>query len=150
NGILTADNLQIPVCAFDRASMLAGASATRQCFSVNSTGSPPFPADLTGGAAPPAGEPETIMQLDRSSQTTIGAYQVHVDWTTPANSTITNVGPLTVAAFTMPQTGSTQPGTTNTVSPGVNDYPIAYRNLGDHESIVFADEVAVGGVNAPR
>jgi hypothetical protein len=42
------------------------------------------------------------------------------------------------------------PGTTNTVTPGVNLFPIAYRNLGDHESIVFADEVSVNAVSSPR
>jgi hypothetical protein len=63
NGVLTADNLDVPVCVLDRAKMLTGAPATRQCLSTAARGGVPTPSDLTGGAAPPVGAPNLLVNV---------------------------------------------------------------------------------------
>jgi len=149
NGVLTADNLDVPVCALDRAKMLTGAQATRQCFSTAARGGVPTPADFTGGTAPPAGTQELVAVADHAGNNIISTWKLHVDWTTPANSTLTGPTALAVAA----STGAvmvTQPGTTNTIAPGGNAFPLAYRNFGGYESYVFADMVSSGGVSTVR
>jgi hypothetical protein len=144
NGVLTADNLDVPVCAFDRAKMLTGAQATRQCFSTAARAGVPIPSDLTGTTLPPAGAPNLAVCADRATGNSLNMWKVHVDWTTPANSTISAPIVVPVAAFTSPQVGISQPGSTLKLSPGGNSYPTAYRNFGDHEAYLVTDVVASG------
>src|SRR5205807_9543012 len=75
----------------------------------------------------------------------------HVDWTTPANSTITGPTTLATAAYTLPcgGTGGTcvpQTGTTQQLDT-LGDrlmYRLEYRNFGDHESLVVSHSVTAG------
>ncbi|MEZ4767459.1 MAG: hypothetical protein R2844_03430 [Caldilineales bacterium] len=138
---------------FDRTNMLAGAAATMQFFEL-----PPsdwgglLPADLDGSTPPPAGEPNYMAEVVDGAwdpgnwpNDEIHFHKFHVDWTTPANSTF-NFAPIQipVAPFStlcvnpyidacIPQLGG--PGLNALDDRGM--YRLAYRNFGDHESLVF-------------
>jgi hypothetical protein len=151
NGILSADNLTIPVCAFDRSAMLTGAQATRQCFSTNAYGTTPVPGDMTGATPPPAGEPELVLNVGSDATGEFfNALNLHIDWNTPSQSALTSLGKITVAPYTPVSQFVPQPGTTEGLAEGNGGYPLAYRNFGDHESFVVSHEVAVDGVNSTR
>lgn len=138
-----------PVCALDRAKMLLGQPATWQCLFTNHSGPAPFPADMDGTNPPPAGAPHLTIGPGTPTNDGMQFYKFHVDWTTPANSTLT--GPINVPVapwnhpFTVPQ-----PGTSNTVAAQPSNYRLAYRNLGDHESFVYSHAVEVNGLSAAR
>ena len=143
-------------CAYDRAKMLTGAAATQQCFTTSTTFAAPLPADWDGSTAPPAGA-NNLMVTVGSTSTTLAYWRFHVDWTTPASSTLTGPTNLTVASYTLPcgGTGGTcipQSGTTNQLDT-LGDrmmYRSAYRNLGDHESVVLTHSVASGSTTGMR
>src|SRR6267378_4240713 len=104
------------VCAYDRASMLVGQPATKQCFNVGTSFGGLLPADLDGARQPPAGSPNYVVSLG-AVDGQLAFWQFHVDWATPANTTLTGPTTRTTAAFTLPcnDTGGTcvaQSGTT--------------------------------------
>ena len=76
------------VCALDRAKMLTGATATQQCFSVGINTNGLLAADLTGTRLPPAGAPNHVIGMG-ALDGTLGYWNFHVDFVTPANSTLT-------------------------------------------------------------
>ena len=134
------------VAAFDRNAMLAGASAPAlvhfNLTSVNSTYASLLPSDLDGATQPPAGSPNFVMSVDPGSSA-LFLWKFHVNFTNPQNSTFT--GPTSIAGvapFTSPclttQDCIPQPGTTTRLD-AMGDrlmYRLAYRNFGDHASIV--------------
>ncbi len=145
--------------AFDRTQMLAGLPATF-ISSVGPLGGsvdPFLPADLDGPTSPPAGAPNTFVgfpgQATNQNYTT---YHFHVDFTTPANSTFTTFAVPAAAGFTalcpttracVPQLGSADN------ADGIGDrlmFRLAYRNFGDHESVVGNYSVSAGGVAGVR
>src|SRR5947207_2719656 len=138
------------VCAYDRASMLAGQAATQQCFNVGTSFGGLLPADLDGGRQPPAGSPNYVVSLG-AVDGQLAFWQFHVDWTTPANTTLTGPTTLTTAAFTLPcnDTGGTcvaQSGTTQRLDT-LGDrlmYRLAYRNFSDHEALVVNHSITAG------
>jgi hypothetical protein len=76
-------------------------------------------------------------------------FKFHVDFGTPANSSLTGPTTIPVAAFTPLCNGGTcvpQPGTTTQLDSLADRlmYRLAYRNFGDHESLVVNHSVAVG------
>src|SRR5204863_243060 len=101
-----------------------------------------LPADLDGGRQPPAGSPNYVVSLG-AADGQLAFWQFHVDWATPANTTLTGPTTLTTAAFTLPcnDTGGTcvaQSGTTQRLDT-LGDrlmYRLAYRNFSDHEALV--------------
>lgn len=137
------------VCAFDRTKMLAGQAATQQCFNTGSTYGGVLPSHLTGPSLPPSGSPNYVLGLG-ATNSTLAFWKFHVDWTTPANSTFTGPTALSVASYTeacastgtcIPQTGTTQK------LDSLGDrlmYRFAYRNFGDHESLVVNHSVTAG------
>jgi hypothetical protein len=138
------------VCAFDRNSIIAGTAATMQCFQLSSAYSSLLPSDLDGSTQPPAGSPDYLIDLDVNS---LDLWQFHVDFARPANSAISGPVSLAVAPFTeacggnvcIPQSGTTQH------LDSLGDrlmYRFAYRNFGDHESLVVSH--AVGKPSAIR
>ncbi|MBF6613661.1 MAG: hypothetical protein IVW55_11095 [Chloroflexi bacterium] len=137
--------------AFDRATMLSGQSATFQTTSPLGSGSAPFlPADLDGSTPPPTGAPNHYAEFGNP----LKLFNFHVDWGTPANSTFLNYASLAVAGFTqLCSTGRNcipQPGT-STKLDGIGDrlmFRAAYRNFGDHESMVLNHSVNVGSGQA--
>jgi hypothetical protein len=139
------------VCAFDRTRMLAGMSATQQCFNVGTSFGGLLGAHVTGSRLPAAGTPEYVVSLgvfDGQLQ----IWRFHVDFVTPANTTLTTQPALATAAFTLPcsDTGGTcvpQFGTTQQLDT-LGDrlmYRLNYRNFGDHEAIVVSHSITAGG-----
>ena len=133
------------VCALDRAAMIAGQTATSQCFQLAATTLSLLPADLDGATPPPAGSPNYIVSLGTNA---LNFWKFHVDWQTPANTTLTGPSSIPVAGFTeacnggfcIPQGGTTQ------VLDSVGDrllFRFAYRNYGAFESLVVAHTVSI-------
>ena len=136
------------VCALNRASMLAGTTATSQCFQLSPSYNSLLPADLDGSILPPAGAPNYLMNLGTNS---LNLWKFHVDWTNPANSTLTGPVNLPVASFLngckasslcVPQLSTSQ------LLDGIGDrlmFRLAYRHFADgHESLV-----ATHSINTP-
>jgi uncharacterized repeat protein (TIGR01451 family) len=139
------------VCAYDRNAMLQGQAATQVCFQQASTVEGLLPADLDGHTPPPPGSPNYIVGFDVNS---LNLYKFHVDFATPSNSTFTATN-IPVAPFTPLCNGGRgcvpQQGTT-TMLDSLADrvmYRLAYRNFGDHESLVLNHSVAVTVNGAP-
>ena len=138
-------------CAYDRNAMLAGQPATQICFQQGPTISGLLPADIDGHNPPPAGSPNYMVSLGDNA---VNLFKFHADFATPANSTFTGPTAIPVAAFTGLCPGSdcvVQPNTpVQLESAGDRLMPrLAYRNFGDHESLVVNHSVAVGTDAAP-
>ncbi|HEY3204014.1 MAG TPA: hypothetical protein VGL03_10180 [Thermoanaerobaculia bacterium] len=135
------------LCALDRAKMLAGQAATQQCFQLSSSFGGVLPADLDSATAPPAGAPNYMLNFGNNS---LNLWKFHVDWATPANTTLTGPTSIPVAAFTSACGGGaciTQPSTSQKLD-SLGDrlmYRLAYRNFGTYESLVVNHSVKVSG-----
>jgi hypothetical protein len=142
--------------AFNRAAMLAGSSATFITSGITggATEDLYLPADLDGSTLPPAGAPNSFVEFPGS-----GSYKIfhfHVDFATPANSTFTQFASPGAAGFTQLCTTTRncvpQSGTTSRLDAIADRlmFRLAYRNFGDHESIVGNYTVSSGGVAGIR
>ncbi len=136
------------ICAYDRAKMLLGQPATQQCFDTSTSYGGLLPADLDGARQPPAGSPNYILGLGTGTND-LAFWKFHVDWTTPANSTLTGPATLTVASYAAACNGGTcipQAGTTQKLDSLADRLMLrlAYRNFGDHESLVTNHSVTAG------
>ena len=142
-------------CAWDRNGMLNGVRAPALvCFTLNgSLYASLLPSDLDGGTLPPAGAPNYFMNIDPGSSA-LNMWSFHADFANTQNSTF--VGPVSipgVAPFTSPcldiQDCIPQPGTATKLD-ALGDrlmYRLAYRNFGDHASIVANHTVLTPGGN---
>jgi hypothetical protein len=137
------------VCALDRAKMLAGQAATQQCFSPSSATNygPMLPSDVDGATPPPTGARNYLLE---AGSNVLHLWKFHVDWSTPANSSLSGPTSIPVASYTPAcdpsDTCVPQSGTTAKLD-ALGDrlmYRLAYRNFGDHESLVVAHSVAAG------
>lgn len=138
------------VCALDRTRMLAGLSATQVCFQLSSSFGGLLPADIDGSIKPGAGTPEAFLNFGTNK---LNRWLFHVNFTTPASSTLSGPTAIPVAAFTPPcgGTGGTcvvQPGT-STMLDTLGDrlmYRLAYRRFTDgHSAVVVNQSVSVNG-----
>ena len=135
------------ICAYNRAAILAGTAATQQCVQLSSSYGALLPGDLDGTTAPPAGAPNPVLSLGSNS---LNLWGFHVDWANTANTTLTGPVNLPVASFSRACNGSNcvpQPSTSQKLD-SLGDrlmYRLAYRNFGDHESLVVNHSVSVGG-----
>jgi hypothetical protein len=134
------------VCAFDRARMLNGQPATQQCFNTTNAWGGLLPADVDGARPPPVSSPNYAVAFGTNN---LGVWKFHVDWTTPANSTFTGPTLVPVAAFTEACSGGTcipQAGTSQQLDSLADRlmYRLAYRNFGDHETMVVNHSVTAG------
>jgi uncharacterized repeat protein (TIGR01451 family) len=138
-------------CAYDRTAMLAGQAATQVCFQQGASVGGLLPSDLDGHIPPPAGSPNFMVFFGAN---VLNLFKFHVDFATPANSTFTGPTVIPVAPFTALCNGGRgcvpQPpppvGTAASLD-SLGDrlmYRLAYRNFGDHESLVVNHSVAVG------
>ncbi len=148
------------VYAFDRANMLAGATA-RPAQRFNSVPTLPgygfqiiTPATFYGSTAPPAGRKQILARhrddeahdggAASATQDFLELFEMNIDWNTPANSGITALPRIAITEFnswfinystfaTVPQ-----PGSTSKLDPirEVLLNQLSYRNFGTHESIV--------------
>jgi hypothetical protein len=127
--------------------MLSGGPANAICMQQNRSVDSLLPADLDGTTPPPTGEPNFYLQMAAPSN--LNLFKFHVDFTTPANSTFTGPTAIPVAPFSEACGGGTcipQPGTTQQLD-SLGDrlmFRLAYRNFGDHESLVVNHSVMAG------
>jgi hypothetical protein len=133
-------------CAYDRAAMLSGQSATQICFSTSTSYGGLLPADIDGSTMPPTGSPEYFVNFGSNR---LNIWKLHADFVTPANSTFTGPTALTVASFSAACSGGTcvpQPSTSQKLDSLADRlmYRLAYRNFGDHEAMVVNHSVTVG------
>jgi hypothetical protein len=82
-------------------------------------------------------------------------WKFHVDWTTPSNSTFTGPTQFSVPAFNQTCNGGTcipQPNTGQKLDSLADRlmYRLAYRNFGDHESLVVAHSVTANSLAGMR
>ncbi len=142
--------------AFNRAAMLAGLPATFITTGVTGgSGEDAYlPADMDGSTLPPAGAPATFVEWPGSG--TYKVYHFHADFGTPANSRFTLFASPAAAGFTQlcPTTRACVPqlGTTSKLDAIADRFMFraAYRNFGDHESVVTNYTVSSGGVAGIR
>jgi len=131
--------------AFDRAAMLAGASAGMIAFDTGLEGGV-LPSDLDGPTLPPAGAPNYFMTFDVGPARLL-EWQFHVDWVTPSNSTFTGPIEIPVADFLSPVCD--EPSGRGRCVPQLDSpemletlenrlmYRLPYRNFGDHQALVL-------------
>ena len=143
-------------CAFDRTNMLAGNPAQMICFQQPPEIASLLPSDLDGSTPPPAGEPDFFMDLADSSH--LNLFQFHADFGSPESSTFTGPALIPVAPFSeicaRPASLACIPeprpgGKVDTISDRLM-YRLAYRNFGDHESLVVNHTVAGGPLAGVR
>lgn len=135
-------------CAMDRTKMLAGQPATQQCFSTSTTYGGLLASDVDGTTPPALGAPNVNVALGATSST-LATWKFHVDWATPANSTFTGPTAMTVASYTPACNGGiciAQPGTSVMLDSLADRimFRAAYRNFGDHESLLITHAVNTG------
>ena len=134
------------LCAYDRAAMIAGTAATQQCFQLSTSYGGVLPSDLDGSTAPPAGAPNYHLNFGTNS---LNLWKFHVDWATPANTSLTGPINIPVAAFTpacgggncVPQAGTRQK--LDSLADRLMNR-LAYRNRAGVESLVVNQSVKVG------
>jgi hypothetical protein len=137
------------LCAYNRSAMLTGAAATQQCFQLSSSFGGVLPSDLDGSTAPPAGSPNYMVNFGSNS---LNVWKFHVDWSTPANTSLSGPINAPVASFTPACGGSNcvkQPST-NQKLDSLGDrlmFRLAYRNFGSSQSLVVNHSVKVGTSN---
>jgi len=139
-------------CAYNRTAMLAGTAATQVCFQQGTSVGGLLPSDIDGNTAPPAGSPNYMVYFGTNN---LNLYKFHVDFVTPANSTFTGPTVVPVAAFSPLCAGGTcvvQPGTTQQLDSLADRlmYRLAYRNFGNHESLVVNHSVVAGSSGGIR
>ncbi|MDQ3931204.1 MAG: S-layer homology domain-containing protein, partial [Chloroflexota bacterium] len=144
--------------AFERAKMLAGDPAAKMVYFHLP---PPYggllPSDLDGPTAPPAGSPNFFIEADDDFGSPpadmLSMFKFHVDWSNVLSSTFTGPITTTVAPFDTEfctaerEACIPQPGTTQKLEV-ISDrlmYRLAYRNFGDHESLVVNHTVDADG-----
>jgi hypothetical protein len=142
-------------CALDRAAMLAGAPARAICF-VNPTAASLLPSDLDGSAPPPTGQPNFFMDIADSSH--LEMFQFHADFGSPAGSTFTGPVAVPVAPFSQICARAVDLACIPEPPPGervdgLGDrlmFRLAYRNFGDHESLVVNHTISGGALAGVR
>jgi len=151
------------VCAFDRAAMIAGAAAGGVCFSgLSATHFAMIPGDIEGPLLPPPNAPNYLISGDwftlNAPPYTLQMRRFHVDFATPANSTLTDgLGGASDSFVAMPLSSNVvgscgdgggacvaQPGTTRLLdSLSMRAmYRLAYRNQGSRgEMLTFTQSI---------
>ena len=143
-------------CAFDRNAMSSGANASAICFQQPSAVSSLLPSDMDGSALPPAGAPNYFVSL--ADSTHLNLFRFHADCNNPVNSTFTGPTLIPVANYTEICARATSVSCIQEPSPGehvdgLGDrlmFRLAYRNFGDHESLVVNHTIKGGALGAVR
>lgn len=143
-------------CAYDRTNMLAGNPATTVCFQQPKTVGSLLPSDLDSKTPPPEGEPNFFVDL--ADSTHLNLFQFHVDFINPSNSSFAGPTLISVAAFSELCAKATDRACIPEPSPGekvdsLGDrlmYRLAYRNFGNHESLVATHSIEGGALSGVR
>jgi hypothetical protein len=138
------------VCAYDRARMIQGLSATQICHNV--TGSHSLLAsDLEGTTLPPAGTPNYVMNLRTTGSLNLWRFTPNF-----ANGTSTFTGPQAIAVTEFAPACSSscvpQPSTSQRLD-ALGDrlmYRLGYRNLGTREALLVNHSVVAGSAIGVR
>ena len=135
------------LCAYDRTAMLAGGAATQQCFQLSTSYGGVLPADVDGATQPPAGAPNYMMNFGSNS---LNLWKFHVNWATPASSTLTGPTSIPVAAFAAACGGGTcipQAGVSQKLDSLADRlmFRLAYRNRSGVESLLVSHSVNPNG-----
>ena len=155
-------NTGASICAFNRAAMIAGSpTAAAICFgpAFFAGGASFLPTDIDGPTPPLPGAPNPIMRYSFGG-IPLRYMKFHVDFFTPANSTLNNgfggatgtfidlgVSPTTVACNGAAGNCIPQPGTANTLDTLADRlmYRLAYRNRSGAESLTVSQSVDTDG-----
>jgi hypothetical protein len=136
-------------CAYDRARMLQGLSATQQCFTLAPTSDfGLLPSDPDGSSGVVAGSPNYMIA---KRATSLAMYKFKANFANPALTTFTGPTLIPVAAYTelCSATGTcvTQPGTTTQLD-SLGDRlssRLSYRlYAGGRESLVVSHSISTG------
>ncbi len=124
-----------------------------QCFQLSTAYPSLLPADLDGTALPPSGSPGFF--LDYTGSNTLNLWKFRVDFSNSAKTTLTGPTPISVASFSAACGGGTcipQPSTRQKLDSLADRlmYRLAYRNFGDHESMVVNQSVTAGSSTGIR
>lgn len=134
------------LCAFDRSAMLTNNPATAQCFQLSSDFPHLLPSDVDGTNLPPPRSPNYFLNYGTNS---LNLWTFHVDFANSINTNVSGPTNIPVAAFSEACGGGIcipQPGT-NQQLDSLGDrlmYRLAYRNFGDHESLVVNHSITAG------
>jgi hypothetical protein len=136
----------VRVCAFDRIVLLAGGLPMPSCHALDVGVPEILPSDLDGAHPPPAGSPNYLLALGKDSLR-LWKFGPLVGGNAPLSApTSIPVDPFLAACGTggscipQPGTGQTLDSVGNRLMPR-----LAYRNFGDHESLVVNHSVDAGG-----
>lgn len=149
-------------CIADRNKMLQGLPASEQCVVIDG-GVFLLNADVDGTRPPPPGAPNIMMSTGGTQLMKIFEddgiyfYKVHVDWSDPRKTTVSKPEKIAVAPYHYLCNGQlsncvSQPGTDWRLDSQGDKLiqRLAYRNFGNHESILAEHSVATsaraGGV----
>jgi hypothetical protein len=156
------------ISAFDRDAMLAGDAAPGYVTFFVPAPKPPdgvahshmLPADLDGEKLPPRGAPGYVVQVQDANwgfpAGRLQIYEFHVDWGNPAAATLTATASPTPQPFNSNacpwdngsgQSCIVQPQgpPLDSLSYGYMMFRVAYRNFGEHQSLVLNHTVAANG-----
>ncbi|PYM96899.1 MAG: hypothetical protein DME04_00375 [Candidatus Rokuibacteriota bacterium] len=144
--------------ALERTRMLSGLAASFVRF----TGETNFlmPAVVNGATPPPDGAPGLFYTFKddvfHGGSDRLEIFELHVDWTTPTSATFTRIAALDVTPYTYTVCGFfhlnciPQPLAVQRVD-AVSEWPmwpLAYRNFGEHQTLVANFTIDVGGDRA--
>ena len=146
--------------AFEREKMLSGLPANMVYFDIGTPYASLLPSDMDGFTLPPAGSPNYFVQFGDDGEGVwdtdrLMVFQFHVDWNNPSASTFSGPSVLNTEPFDshlcdyywsicIPQPDA---GGALTALPDRLMYRLAYRNFGDHESLVVNHTVDVDGAD---
>lgn len=154
---VTSDFVGSTACAWDRSAMLAGGTAREVCFDNAYPGADPawslLPSDLDGSTLPPDDSPNYLIGEHWADVDKLTMYRFAVDWDSPASSTFTGPFNMPVKTFFWgcfyQDRGRCVPQPDTSVqleSLGSRAmFRLAYRNYGDHESLVLNHTVDLDG-----
>ena len=110
-----------------------------------------LPADFDGTTLPADSEAEDFINFGTNS---VNFWQASVDFQNPNNTTWSSAVKVSVPNFTaLCFSGCVPQGSTTQILDALGDrmmYRLAYRNFGDHESLVADHSVSVNGLGAVR
>jgi hypothetical protein len=143
-------------CAYDRINMLSGNPATAVCFQGPKSVGSLLPADVDSKLSPSSGEPNFLVDL--ADSTHLNLFQFHVDFAEPSRSTFSGPVLIGVAPFSELCAKGTDRACIPQPSPGekvdsLGDrlmYRLAYRNFGNHESLVATHSIEGGAFSGVR
>jgi hypothetical protein len=116
------------------------------CFTPNNNNFSFLPSDPDGATLPPTGAPNHYVELGNSTNS-LDEYDFHVDFAHPKESTFTGPHSISVPSYSLTCGVNCVPQPSGEELESEGDrlmFRLAYRNFGDHESMVVAHSVTPG------